>query len=198
MKRVSEKKQKAIADLTLFNRKAAKLLNSGFVKHLSTHGLQVTFKHSPISGDRIETKLPDHEVMDAFVLNVRFLIQNNESCSIANVAMIYRDRTFPIPAALRRDYSWARAKWNQHLSKRSSSLRITGEDLSYRNIFYTFIYGNIAHEGPEESQRYMRWMKDTYTAALLWFEFGSCLLYFLHCVTFMKETNIRAISRLRR
>ena len=143
----SSQKQKAIEALTLFNQKADRLLNSGFLRHLSINGLKVTFRIFAHGGEAVESNLPDQELVEAFALNARFLRQDNERGSIRNLAQVYK--ILPIPIKLKRQFEWTRKRLNEHFA-RSGSLHIVGENLTYRNIFETFMYGK---RGPRKYRK---------------------------------------------
>lgn len=72
-------KMDAISILKLFNEKVDKLINSRFVKHVQENkGLKISIKSS--IGEKVDTfhNLPDQDAIDAFVLTIRFFIQDEE------------------------------------------------------------------------------------------------------------------------
>lgn len=189
---ISSQTQKAIEALTLFNEKTDKLVSSGFLRYLSENGLKVTFRLVG-EGESVESTLPDQESVEAFVLNIRFLIQDNEICSIRNLAELYR--TLPLPVELRKEFDSTRNELQKYFAS-TGSLHISGEDLTYGNVFDTFIYGYLVHTNPPKREIYDRWMKREPIAAHLKLEFYSCLVNFLNCILRMRKINIEAITAL--
>jgi len=141
--------------LELFNRKAETLRNSRFMKSLLERGSGVT-----ISGDKdgrltTETRWPDQEAIEAFILTFRFFIQNNEKSSFENM-----DRTYdnlPISQQKKELFKNARKKLNEFLDS-NSSLGINEQFLTHRRILWVFIYGEFAHADKELKPTYDQWM----------------------------------------
>lgn len=81
--------------LRLFNEKAAELRESRFTQmalHPET-GIEISFGHE--QPYKVERTGPDDEALKAFLLTFRFLVQDNEQCSIRNVAAAYERLSVP-------------------------------------------------------------------------------------------------------
>jgi hypothetical protein len=186
-------KDKAIEALELFNEKSDELIDSGFVKHIQDIGLKVRLKM--VSGRDIEVThtLPDKEIVKAFVLTIRFFIQDNECSSIRNLAKIYEE--MPGLDDLKQDFLSAKKNLNDELEK-SSFIHLNGVDLAYGKIFDTFIYGGLAHANRTKKEEYKNWLKDESIAALIMSEFYNVLWYFLNCIAYIKQINTKAIQEI--
>ena len=141
--------------LELFNRKAETLRNSRFMKSLLERGSGVT-----ISGDKdgrltTETRWPDQEAIEAFILTFRFFIQNNEKSSFENMDKTYD--SLPISQQKKELFKNARKKLNEFLDS-NSSLGINEQFLTHRRILWVFIYGEFAHADKELKPTYDQWM----------------------------------------
>jgi hypothetical protein len=177
-------KQRAIEAMTLFNEKTDELINSNFVKHMQSVDLKVSLRM--LSGGEVEVKhtLPDQEIIKAFVLTIRFFIQDNESSSLRNLAKIFEK--LHISDDLKNYFSRARNRLNQEFEKKSF-LNLNGKELTYREIFDTFIFGGLAHANKEKKKEYDNWMKDVSIASLLGMEFYTFLMYFLNCIAYIRK-----------
>src|SRR6266404_5800044 len=77
------------AALNLFNEKADKLRNSNFVKAaLENSGASLSWQE----GEQITRTGPTEENIDAFVLTLRFFVQDNERSSFRNMSKFYTDK----------------------------------------------------------------------------------------------------------
>ena len=72
--------------LKLFNEKADKLESLSFTYGLADNGVTISAK----IGQAVESHRqgPDEESTDAFVLTMRFFVQDNESISLRNMAKL--------------------------------------------------------------------------------------------------------------
>lgn len=82
-----------IKSLSLFNEKASKLSRLSFTKEIFKCSTGVTIKINRKNDGFYELtqerRGPFEEAIDAFVLTIRFFIQDNESVSLRNIAKIY-------------------------------------------------------------------------------------------------------------
>lgn len=188
-------KNKAIEALNLFNEKTEELINSGFVKHMQEVGLKVSLKMATDKQVEVTHTLPDREVIKAFVLTIRFFIQDNECSSIRNLATIYQQ--MPVSDNLKKDFAKVRDKLNDEFKKKTF-LNLNGKDITYEKVFDIFIYGGLAHANKAKKQEYDNWMKDKPIASLIMSEFYNFLWYFLNCIAYIRKINIETISELNR
>lgn len=81
--------------LLLFNEKADKLEDLSFTKELENSGVTISGKlGQPVQAQRHG---PDDESIDAFVLTMRFFVQDNEITSFRNMADLYaHSQSIPI------------------------------------------------------------------------------------------------------
>lgn len=184
----------AISALHLFNEKVDKLVSSRFIKHVQENGMKVSLKSSIYKPVEISDNLPDQDAIDAFILNIRFFIQDNEVSSLSNMAKLYND--IPVSSDIKDDFNFARDKLNSELDK-GSIFNLHGKHLTKRDIFDTFIYGGLAHANPTKKQDFDTWMKIEPLAAFITSEFYNSLVYFLHCIAYIKKTNLKALQEIK-
>ncbi len=187
-------KMDAISTLKLFNEKVDKLINSRFVKHIQENkGLKVSIKSSVGEKVDISHNLPDQDVIDAFVLTVRFFIQDNEPTSLRNMAKLYNEVS--VASEIKDDFNYIRDKLNSELSKKSM-FTLQGKHLTMGEIFDTFIYGGLAHAETKKTEDFDKWMRIEPLAAFITAEFNNVLIYFLDCIAYIRKVNMRALDEL--
>jgi len=187
-------KMDAILTLKLFNEKVDKLINSRFVKHIQDNkGLRVSMKSSVEEKVGISHNLPDQDAIDAFVLTIRFFIQDNEPTSLRNMAKLYTE--ISVSQEIKGDFNYVRDKLNLELDKKSM-FNLQGKDLTRREVFDTFIYGGLAHAEAEKKEDFDKWMQLEPLSAFITAEFNNVLIYFLDCIAYIKKVNLRAIEEL--
>lgn len=184
----------AISILKLFNEKVDKLIKSRFVKHIQGNkGMKVSIKSSLGKKVDISHNLPDQDAIDAFVLTMRFFIQDNEPTSLCNMAKLYNDIT--VSSNIKDDFNWVRNKLNSELSKKSM-FNLQNKHLSRGEIFDTVIYGGLAHAKKEKKEDFDKWMRIEPLAAFVIAEFNNVLIYFLDCIAYTTKVNTRALDEL--
>lgn len=138
---------------------------------------------------------PPSALVDAFVLSLRFFIQNNERTSLVNMADLYA-RT-PLDAQLKARFISARKAFNSFLDAPNNlNLIVDGSPLSHREIMDVFVYGDLAHANSEKHQRFQRWMSFPPNAALLQNCFDQTLAAMLQALNFIADLNRKAIMQI--
>ena len=187
-------KFKANEILVLFNEKVDKLLNSGFVKHIQQEGgLKVTLNASVNKPLEIIDNLPRQDAVDAFVLTLRFFIQNNESTSLQNMEKLYNEIT--ISPTTKMEFNSVKDKLNSELSK-DSGIHLQGKSLTLGDIFETFIYGGLAHANPKLKKTFDSWMQMREIRVYITATFNSVLMYFLACIARIKAINLITLKEI--
>ncbi|MBI4307151.1 MAG: hypothetical protein HY678_12610 [Chloroflexi bacterium] len=181
----------SIAALGLFNEKANKLEELSFTKKISGSG--VTISGQLGQATVVERHGPDEESIDAFVLTMRFFVQDNETTSLRNMADIYSK--IPIDKVLVGKFNAARAKTNAALDNRTP-ISLNDEVLTYRVVFDVFLYGGLAHANPEKKRTYDAWARDPFVFSLLQNEFVFGLGILESMIFYTRALNQVAIREL--
>lgn len=127
--------------LKLFDEKFARLESSSLLRFMTSPGWKFSFNfmsNSPGS-DSVQ---PDLEMVESYVTNLRFFIQDNELISIRNLSKFYE--TYCKDNKSIDKFNELRDILNYELD-RIWPFRFNGETLTFRNIFDGFIYSRIAH-----------------------------------------------------
>ena len=180
-----------IKALQLFNEKADKLESGSFTKKLENSGLTISAKlGQPVQAQRHG---PDDESIDAFVLTMRFFVQDNESTSFRNMADLYSK--LPVSAELAQKFNDARAKTNADLDK-TTPINLNKVDLTYRAVYEVFLWGGLAHANAKKKAVYDSWAQNPVLFPLLQNEFVRALGIILNMIFFTRAINKAALSQL--
>jgi len=176
--------------LQLFNEKADKLEGLSFTKGLVDSGVTISGKRGePVQAQRHG---PDAESIDAFVLTMRFFVQNNE-ISFNNMAGLYAE--MPVDHDLVDKFNDARTKTNATLDK-PSPIKLNNAELTYRAIFDVFLWGGLAHANPNKKAVYDTWVTNPILFPLLQNEFVYALGILLNMIFFTRALNKAALGQL--
>jgi len=181
----------AIHTLLQFNEKANKLEGLSFTKSLQNSGVTV----SGVIGQPIQAKRqgPNEESIDAFVLTIRFFVQDNEVTSFSNMANLYAK--LPISPDLVKEFNDARAKTNASLEQ-PSLVTLNNTALTYRTVVDIFLWGGLCHANPRKKAIYDSWVQDPILFALLQNEFVFALGILLNMIFFTRALNRDALHEL--
>lgn len=184
-------KSEAIKALQLFNEKADKLEGLSFTRSLSNSGLTISGKQGePVKAERHG---PNDESIDAFVLTMRFFVQDNESTSFRNMAALYAG--LPADPDLLDKFNDARAKTNDALDK-LSPIKLNNTELTYRAIYEVFLWGGLAHANPKNKAVYDTWAPNPILFPLLQNEFVYALGMLLNMIFYTRALNNAVLARL--
>jgi len=158
-----------IKSLELFNEKAEKLARLSFIETIFKYNSGVSIKISKRDNglyDLIqERRGPLEEAIDAFVLTIRFFIQDNEPISLRRLAEIYD--IAPIEKKLKEEFILLRNQINTYLDSNSAiAITINEEMLNHRKILDIVIYGGLSHANTEKKRKYDFWMKSPLKAII--------------------------------
>lgn len=184
-------KEQIVKALRLFNEKTEKLRNSNFVKKVQEKS-GVSMQAS--SGGPVEVTRfgPDQEEVDAFVLSLRFLIQDNETSSFRNLAKVYESPS--ISQEDRINFRNARDVLKRCLDS-PTTVRMENEILTRRELLDTFVYGGLAHANKRKKERHDSWMVNKCLAPYLTNDFIVTVSQILKVALFVKQTNERVLEK---
>ncbi|MDM8553196.1 hypothetical protein QUF75_00480 [Desulfococcaceae bacterium HSG7] len=180
--------------LSLFNEKVNKLKGYSFIDTVM-NGTSSSFKWTKDSGQITRERIgPSAETIDAFVLTFRFFIQNNEACSLQNLAKIYQDSL--IPNDLQDSYKIIRSNINNFLdSGPSFGITFNDDQLTYRTMMEGFIYGDLSHNNKDKVEQMKLWMS-TPISSLIENEFITLLAVVFKALEAICNLNDKAINEL--
>lgn len=156
---------KFIYALNLFNEKVEKLLNLSFVQQFiqegNVAGMKATRRDDNSFFVQDTSRGPSSESIDAFVLTIRFFIQNNEECSLMNLAKHYQGATVGIESATL--FLENRKGFNADLDEltgiamdeHKNIIMSDSEDgLTRDEVFDICVYGGLSHANRSKKEKY--------------------------------------------
>ena len=182
----------AIRILRLFNEKAAKLEQSTFAKSVETQPIGFSAVQR---GDHVDLFVtgPEPEAVEAFVLTLRFFVQDNESTSFRKMASLYDE--LEITQELITQVQEGRAAINAFLDQ-NSHMTVHGKTLSNREIFEVFLWGGLAHANPAKKRIFDDWAADDHLFPLMQMAFHDILVELLRFIFWMRDHNLFALKAL--
>lgn len=181
--------------LELFNQTADKLINSDFIKESEQKWIGGTYSWK--TNEKTENldysfkKVSHNETYtEALILNLRKLTQNNDYASIGNLARIYDE--MPIDNKYKTDFRDLRDDLNKFLDTPTIQ-SVNGKPTS-RDIFDTFVYGEIAHSSQRERAILNLWKTAQPEWDMEYSQFERILNRFVCRVTSMKKLNDRVLK----
>jgi len=192
-------KSKIIDALQLFNEKAEKLNRLSFIETVLNHNTGVTLSCKKQEDGFWEMqqlrKGPDEEAIDAFVLTIRFFIQDNEKSSFRNLASVYSNSL--IDLKFRKEFDKIRNAINKFLDGNSGmGLNFLGEELNYRKIMELLIYGALSHANVENKKTYDM-ISQTPMKALVDDKFVTTLTMLHRAINDIKNLNKKVIKQIK-
>lgn len=188
-----------LKELELFNSKVDELGESSFFKTLTEADTGVTLKgeRQPDGSFAMSTVLRGaaEESIKAFVLTIRFFIQDNESISLRNIANLYQQPE--VDAKQRADFQTVRTQINAMLdSPNWMNLNFNGSNPTNREIFETYIYGKLAHLNAKKAKLCTQW-EQSLAGAFFQASFQQILLNFYAGLMKVAEINDATIKLLK-
>lgn len=166
--------------LLRFVERSDRVERSAYVKRvLDQGGTKLTINWTSGQGGSITTTVPNEEEVDALVLTARMFVQNNDPISFGNLARLDTDPG--ISAGWKEQMCEAREKLNDHLDA-DSLASADGARLTNRDIFYTFLYGGLAHTDPKRGPLFRQWKSNPVVFATMEFAFHATLFRLAHTV----------------
>lgn len=134
-----------ISPIILFNEKVDRIEKCALTKRMATpkYAIQINkiMDRQWIAFDNIS-----EDDLDAFVLNLRLLIQDRDGFSIRCLSKLYKDKA---PKDLSTEFDEQRNRWKDYRSSPSPLVKPGGtEKLSYGELFDILFYGGLAHQDP--------------------------------------------------
>ncbi len=194
---------KDLSQMQLFNETVNRLRRRKFVHDMVTKPSGVTI--SGRIGERIKAEIrgPDEEAVDAMILALRLLKQNDPT-SLRRMAQLYE--RLPVESPHKTYFLDARAKINAQLDEESELLyerrqKKTGkvvyrERFTNRRVLDLLIYGERAHPNPKLRAIVQDLRKSDVTSVLLDNTFNIVALEFLDGVFYLQIQNAALYQEL--
>jgi hypothetical protein len=174
--------------LTLFNERVARLNRSRLATCMKNPNYVLSYDRF-MNGEWICAEGIDEDTVDAFILNVRLLIQDNDGFSISCLAKnIYTDTA--VPDDLRERFGNTREKWQKH-SELTSLFKHPSRDGNFLNkeLFDVLMYGGLAHANRDKVDLFMMLTRRGAVSAFVFSHFLKTLRLMLEVVNTIAGVN---------
>jgi len=177
--------------LKRFIDKCNKLEKSRFIESLTKEfSLEIAF--SSCAALETTSIRPDQDNIDAFILNFRYFIQNNEPTSIRNLSNFFNSEL--VTHEERDNFNLLRSNIDKFLSS-SSNIAMFEKEFSHRELMDVFIYGGISHATKEKAERFDSIMARQDASEFFWHKFITILSYMMQAITYLKNMLIIIVNR---
>lgn len=185
----------AAATVELFRQKFGKLRRS--TVWLAIQANQIRFSLSAEVGEpiRLTVEGPSEEAVDAFVLTLRFFLQNNESISISRLVALIEG--LQLEPDLRTRVEEMRTAFNAALD-RPCGIRVDSVHPSNRDVLEIFVYGGLAHANQRKRAVFEEWSNQPIVFGVLSQVFYATMVKVLHFLAFLDHTFDEAVRGYRR
>ena len=178
-------KKEIIERLELFNGKVEELGNSSFISNWDSKSI---FWNTITSNLPTKFLLPNDEQTKAFILTLRFFMQDNEPISLRNISKIYSSEL--IEKEFQEEFDQKRKILNTYLN-----LDFRSNGITNRDILEAFIYGNYAHS--DQKDKYSELVKTDIKHRLNAGSFYSIANSFFTTLQQFQKLNKKVLRNLR-
>jgi hypothetical protein len=194
-----QRARKDLNTLRLFNRRVARLEQSGFWKRYAESvpnviikfGKDISFESTgalsfAIKGT-VHSWLEDfsQDEIDAFTLTYRLFTQDNDQLSVRSLSRIYDNDWMPREA--RENFSEAREHLNAQLDG-YTKLDFGEGPMKLRTLVDIVIYGGLAHTHPHKTRVFESW-EGSGVMGLVWGEFHGYARFAADMLRFFRDLN---------
>ncbi len=183
-----------IQALSLFNERVERLERSALAERMKNPHYTLDYDKM-INRKWISADDLTEDSVDAFVLNVRLLVQDQDGFSIRRLAEdIYAQDS--VPAGMRSRFAEQRDKWREHKDQ-LSVIRHSGESRNLTNgeIFEVLMYGGLVHANRDKVDQFYALTRQGAFSSVVCVSFLTSLKMFLDIVRKIREINTDLLSQ---
>lgn len=183
--------------LHLFNERVDRLDRCKLAKRMDENPHYKLDYEQMIKGQWISVDDITEDDIDAFVLNVRLLIQDNDGFSIRRLAKeVYSQND--VPDELKDEFSEHRKKWRDYRES-YSIFKHHKEDRNFKNdeLFEILLYGGLAHSNRDKVMLFYAITKQGAFSSIVCGWFLSTLRIFIEVVRNIREVNKKVLKYYR-
>lgn len=181
--------------LILFNERVDRLMRSALTERIS-HPQYILSYEKIINGEWICADGVTEDAIDAFVLNVRLLVQDRDGFSIQCLKKtVYSGQT--IPVELRERFDSAQREWQDHMKGRTLFKHPSQEgNFSIRQLFDVLMYGGLAHVNRDKVDLFISLTRRGAASAFVFSQFLCTLRLLLKVVCAIRDVNAELLRSL--
>jgi hypothetical protein len=177
--------------LETFSEKVSRLEKSTLWRLISSEGWKASWDfEANRPGD--DARMPEIEQLEAYVLNLRFFIQDNEPTSLRNMDSRYKRECQD--SELRRQFSEVRDAMNGALD-RELWFRFNDQPMTYRMLLNGMIYTRLAHASKDKHLLFDQMATHPFGRMMAMNEFLKCIAVVHGGVILINKLNARALPQ---
>lgn len=132
---------------------------------------------------------PSDDELEAFILRLRFFIQDNEETSLRNIsAILEKDPT--VSEILKKEVAHVRSSLKKTFDS-YPPIKVSSKSIpnppTWHDIFETFIYGELAHANSKKSGQMKVWKKEQRNYLLFKYYFVKILVVIASGITYIAD-----------
>ncbi|MCH6557378.1 MAG: hypothetical protein IH803_04075 [Nitrospirae bacterium] len=187
------KRRNEIDTLRFFNEKVAVVEGLSFAAKAATQQVRAVVEWKRGKGWESIYVGPEWEPIHALVLTLRFFVQDNEAISLRKMAKLYG--RLKIARATAGEFLALRKELNDFLDSTTSISIQEGRQLSHRDVFQLFLYGDLAH-GTRKKRQTVQSFSRTPFFSIVQADFARTLIVFVRVLPELKRVNGRALREI--
>lgn len=181
--------------LILFNERVDRLDRSSLAERMANPHYQLDYNRM-INREWISADGVTEDDVDAFILNVRLLVQDGDGISVRELATsIYSDSN--VPRELQDQFAKDRQRWRNHIDENSVIGHLTEKrNFTTGELFDLLLYGGIAHVNPNKVEMFYRLTRQGMYSTMVCASFLVSLRHFLDVVRSIRATNVALLEHI--
>jgi len=179
--------------LRLFDEKADKLQRSPFIRSAFREDAGTTV-HIESGTMQVDKRGANEFERDAFVLTIRFFLQERDGIQLKQIARLYQDAPLSEEDKHNVSENW---KALETFLAGSANITLKGQHITNQILLDTFLYGHLAHTNEEKSALFATWeaMGPAFIL-ILESKFESVLGQVVRLIFWLQRMNMQAIQQL--
>jgi hypothetical protein len=157
--------------ISTFGEKVDRLERSSLWRFMTSGGWKVSWDFQ-VNRPGAEAKMPDLESLEAYILNLRFFIQDNERTSLRNMASLYR-KECKLPQYLQQ-FGEIQEAINRELG-RETWFKFNDQTITYGKLLEGMVYSRFAHANKKGHELLQQMAAHPFGYMLAMDEFLRCL-----------------------
>jgi hypothetical protein len=174
--------------LHTFAEKVNRLEASSLKRFLASEGWKLSWD---LVNDQLadDGRMPEIEHLEAYILNLRFFIQNNEPTSLQNMDAVYQSECSD--PELLKQFQEVRDAMNGALDH-DLWFRFNDQRITYGMLFRGMIYSRLAHASKEKHTLFDQMTTHPFGLAMAMNEFLKCICVVHAALVFVNTLNTKA------
>jgi hypothetical protein len=178
--------------LKLFNEKVSRLEASRLAQRMSNPKYQIQYD-KVASGQWIAADGIEPDDVDAFVLNLRLLVQDNDGFSIRCLSKLYGEAD--VASVLQAQFQEHHNRLSSHLDRPSPIGRPGGNgNYTNRQLFDVIMYGGLAHNDRKKVGEFLCLVRQGFFSAIVFASFLNTIGVIFQTCRHIRDLNLQLLN----